>query len=81
MADLLRVVPGLSFVRGTGLFAPIDKDGVREKATEAGIVGSTRGGGDGAHDGLARRGDWVPAWRCSQYPSSPLGGVRQLGTF
>ena len=38
MADLLRVVPGLSFVRGTGLFAPIDKDGVREKATGAGIV-------------------------------------------
>ena len=81
MADLLRVVPGLSFVRGTGLFAPIDKDGVREKATEAGIVGSTRGGGDGAHDGLARRGDWVPAWRCSQYPSSSLGCVHIVGTL
>ncbi|KAJ1492411.1 nucleotide cyclase, partial [Baffinella frigidus] len=37
------------------------------KATGANIVGSTRGGGDGALDGLARRGDWVPALRCSQY--------------
>ncbi|KAJ1494880.1 hypothetical protein T484DRAFT_1926572 [Baffinella frigidus] len=71
MADHLRVVPGLPFVRGT---APIDKDGGREKATGAGILGSTRGGGDGALDGIVRRGDWVPALRCSQYPSSPQGG-------
>ena len=52
MADHLKVVLGLSFVRGTVLFAPIDEDVAQEKATGGGIVGSTRGGGDGSLGGL-----------------------------